>query len=902
MASRQYPQNPVRGTRFAGLWSCSAFLRFRRIATRPCPGAGSGCPAKNLKVMKRHAQFIVCHFCLLSALIAPGDIRAAKIYWGGGVSTDWFVAGNWLGGGVPTSGDIAYVYGTRPQIGGEAAVANGVTIGGSLFSSDDKLFVTTGGSLTTQVIQISTGYGNAALEVNGGGQVTATYPNNGGISVGSSGPSASYVSHASLLVTGANSRVTANGGAVIVSPGQYSEGTVTVADGGLLRAGAIWAGYYPGGIATVNLNGTAAGRGVIETSTILESYGSGAVNMDGGIARATASIANFFQGLDAGEVKLLAGGGFFDTQSYNVGVAGVLAGVGSFTKLGAGTLTLSGANTHEGGTIVNAGLVQFSSLDSLGSGAVTLDGGGLRWATGNTVDVSARLGALGSGGATFDTNDNNVTLSSVLTGSGGLIKTGLGTLTLEGTNTYSGGTTVNAGTLHGSAASLQGAIINNATVAFGQTAAGAYTGVMSGTGAIIKLGAGTLSLSTDNTYTGSTTVSEGTLKLTGNSRSPAFAIASGATFEFGAAIDYAVDTLFTGAGTLRKTGAGGVKWTTAAATFALSSGSLIDVQGGTFTAGSFGNENWTSNLSSLNVAAGASFEAVEANVRVDAITGAGVISSGYDGTQVFTFGVNNGSGEFSGKLTNNPIGGAVAAFTKSGSGAQILSGASTYTGATTVDGGKLVVDGSLSAGSQVTVNRGAEIGGHGTVGAILVASGGSTYPGDPQILTATSIEYQTGSTARFAIETTSGSPQAGLNYDRIALTGETNGVLEIASGTTLELYVTDESLDYLQMHPLGSYFLFTLGDAAASGVFDALTITLNGSATIEQIIDGTAVFSALGLEWLIGYTGDAATNSLTGGHDVTLSVASAVPEPGAGALLAVGGLGWFAVARRKSNN
>ena len=100
---------------------------------------------------------------------------------------------------------------------------------------------------------------------------------------------------------------------------------------------------------------------------------------------------------------------------------------------------------------------------------ITLNGGGLQWATGNTADISAQLDSLGSGGATFDTNGNNVTFATALGGTGGLTKAGTGTLTLSGANTYSGATTVNAGTLQlavGASLPVGGALaINGGTFA-----------------------------------------------------------------------------------------------------------------------------------------------------------------------------------------------------------------------------------------------------------------------------------------------------------------------------------------------------------------------------------------------------------------------------------------------------
>ncbi len=105
------------------------------------------------------------------------------------------------------------------------------------------------------------------------------------------------------------------------------------------------------------------------------------------------------------------------------GGSGSNAGAGALAKSGAGTLALTGANTYTGGTTISAGLVNFTAGNNLGTGKITLNGGGLQWATGNTTDISARLNALGSSGGTFDTNGNNVTLATALSG-GGLTKQG----------------------------------------------------------------------------------------------------------------------------------------------------------------------------------------------------------------------------------------------------------------------------------------------------------------------------------------------------------------------------------------------------------------------------------------------------------------------------------------------
>ena len=210
------------------------------------------------------------------------------------------------------------------------------------------------------------------------------------------------------------------------------------------------------------------------------------------------------------------------------------------------------------------------------------------------------------------------------------------------------------------------------------------------------------------TVTGTTTVSSGSLALQGAYSSPSHAIASGATLELNVASgsrDYA-STSFSGGGTLRKTGGGTALWGTGAATFALGSGALIDVQAGQLTGGSNANDVWTNNLADLNVASGATFSGVESNVRVDALTGSGSIRSGYPGAGYvnFTFGVDNGSGTFGGVLSDA---GAVGNFVKAGTGTQTLTHANTYSGTTTIAAGTIAagIANALPGGTALTIGQ-----------------------------------------------------------------------------------------------------------------------------------------------------------------------------------------------------
>ncbi len=168
--------------------------------------------------------------------------------------------------------------------------------------------------------------------------------------------------------------------------------------------------------------------------------------------------------------------------------------------------------------------------------------------TGGTVSVDDSLGAISSGGMQFAVDGYRVegaeinlgtpaailrvgdgttdgagmtaTVASVLTGNSAVTKTDLGTLILEGDNSYVGGTTIRDGVLQlgngGNTGSVIGNIANNATLAFDRSDNSNFNGVISGSGALVQKGTGTLVLTGDNIYTGDTTVSSGTLLVNGN--------------------------------------------------------------------------------------------------------------------------------------------------------------------------------------------------------------------------------------------------------------------------------------------------------------------------------------------------------------------------------------------------
>jgi len=261
---------------------------------------------------------------------------------------------------------------------------------------------------------------------------------------------------------------------------------------------------------------------------------------------------------------------FGGSGSGQVDVNGLISGSGSITKNGSGTLRLYNVNnSFTGGTVINSGTLFMDVNAKLGTGPITLNGGTLyMWRFRPTNALTVNGGTILSengfnenllaGPVTLNTTLNcdvyyQLTCSNTISGVGGLTKTSGGPMVLSGTNSYSGQTTINAGTLelsNGAAIADAGAVslaniagstlklnssetigtlagggatggtvnlqANTLTVSVGGTT---FAGVIQGTnGALTKNGTGFLVLSGANTYSGATTINGGT--ITANSLVP----------------------------------------------------------------------------------------------------------------------------------------------------------------------------------------------------------------------------------------------------------------------------------------------------------------------------------------------------------------------------------------------
>jgi autotransporter-associated beta strand protein len=464
---------------------------------------------------------------------------------------------------------------------------------------------------------------------------------------------------------------------------------------------------------------------------------------------------------------------------------------GSVAKIGSGSLTLSRANSYNGQTIVSGGTLAITNASGLGTTAgsttvengatldikgvnvgaeaITLNGGTLKTSTG-TSSLSGNVG-LGAN-STFDVSGTQLTLSGVVLGNGfGVTKSGSGTLVLSGANTYTGSTTINSGTLRlvgngelndasgltvdagatfslsKSAAETIGSLSGSGSVVLATTndplsigsdnTSTTFSGVISGSGSIAKVGSGRLLLSGINSYTGTTTITTGTLEITNASglgtTDGGTTVASGTTLDLqGVAVG--AEAIILNGGTLKT----GVGTSSLSGNVQLGANSTFDVSGTQLTlsgvisdGGANSRFGFTKISSGELVLQGANTYSGATTVSAGSLTlsGQGTLSDltplAVNGTATFTLGNSStsevigslsGSGSvvLSGSTNNLRVGGdgssttfsgvisGLGSLTKDGVGKMTLSGANAYAGLTSILQGTIqVVDASRLGASAV---------------------------------------------------------------------------------------------------------------------------------------------------------------------------------------------------------
>jgi len=427
--------------------------------------------------------------------------------------------------------------GTFNQTAGTVNVTTSLVMNNALGRSG--FYNLSGGTLAvTGTVNVGTRAGASTFTLSGSGNLTAGTIMVAGTSSGNSNSTGTFTQTSGTAK--ATSLILGQGGDSGSHVATYTLGNGT-AGSGILTVGGVFAGV-------------ATGTGV-NTSTF---------NFAGGTLQASASTTTFMQGVTIANMQ--NGGATVDTNGFNITIAQPLlhyatATTDSLTKVGAGTLTLSGNNTYSGGTVISSGTLLLGNVNALGAttGALTLNAGTLDL-NGNSVAVGL---LSGSSGALITTSSNaSIALTAnsassgtyagvIANGSGsvGLTKQGAGTLTLSGNNTYSGGTIISSGSLAVGNANALGATSGNITASGGTLDLGGYSLTSSGTvsfqggtvsnglltnntvaydgqsgtvsaalagsAGLNKTGAGTLTLSsTSNTFSGAINVNAGTLVLT----------------------------------------------------------------------------------------------------------------------------------------------------------------------------------------------------------------------------------------------------------------------------------------------------------------------------------------------------------------------------------------------------
>ena len=493
-------------------------------------------------------------------------------------------------------------------------------------------------------------------------------------------------------------------------------------------------------------------------------------------------------------------------------------------------------NSSSGSIFVNLnGTRVVTEATLLGSMPITLNGSTLELGSG---DLNATLGTsnhtvlsdvrmLTTGDWAVNGGPGALVVSGVVQGTPSLIKTGSGTLVLTNNNTYSGTTTVSGGTLRigggGTTGSIAGNLVSNATTVFDRTSSLTFSNTISGSGNLDKQGSNTLTLTANNPFNGTTTITEGILQLGagGSNGSLNGNIVNDAQLSINRSNNYFFSGTISGSGTLRKLG----------------TGTLTLTGSNTFTGGT------TVSSGELQIGSGGTTGSIVGNV-----TNFSELS--FNRSDLYAYAGNiSGSGNL----------------TKSGTGVLQLTGINTYTGTTTVQSGTLQVfdsDGigpgdAIINGGELLFEEDAELGmpWNNLPNAVTVETGGSlTTSGaaDISLGPVADLELNGGSVNTRRLQALAGSAifgEGAINAQfvgdtasEIAATGDldlgdpiapngfySNGYLDVATGET--------TLHDANTAVFDSAALVNVGVGATLAALNGLTIDFGANVTGPGTID-----------------------------------------------------------------
>jgi autotransporter-associated beta strand protein len=515
-----------------------------------------------------------------------------------------------------------------------------------------------------------------------------------------------------------------------------------------------------------------------------------------------------------GDNMLTSGGNGASTQ-----FAGTISGTGGLIKAGAGTLTLSGTDTFTGLTSIEGGTL------SLANGEAIADAGSVYIAAGATLDLqdSETIGSLSGDSGSFVTlgantlsaggNGDSTTFAGIISGSGGLTKEGAGTMTLSGANSFTGATTVNAGTLQLGASGVLSDVTD------------------------LSLNAGAaLDLQAFNETVGTADIA-GTLGGTGTLTAATYTLD-------GATIDANLGT-----GSLENTGGTSVLNGTAAATTVLVSGGTLEL----------GASDRLADSAGLTIDGGAALDLLAFNETVATADIAGTVA----GTGTLTAATYTLDGAIinanlgAGSLEN--AGGTSILNGTAGAGTVLVSGGTLELGSSDrlADSADLTIDGGAALDLQAfnetvaTADIAGTLGGTGTLTAATYALDGAIIDANLGIGSLENVggtSLLNGAAAADTVLVSGGTLQLGAD-ERLA---DAAG-LTIGSGGALDLQSFDEIVGTADI----------AGTLGGTGTLTAATYTLDG-ATIDANLGAGVLNVEGGVSLLNGTSAATEVNLLSG--------------------------------------